>query len=553
MVLHKLPAIYLDYNTIHAALLCSAFITKSIDCIRARFLHRRRVSDGTKLETAGIQDHTCSSRRRHRRSATMVRASDGAAADNCECSAKGASPATGGGGGAAASRNDGSALPRRARESIPLPTFPYRHSSNKAIPTVSTHPIAHPPLTTSPSGASLAFTALQFLPTPLMVLSRDKTVVLANEAMGRLLGMEPPTHAGNRLVAAHREPSQPSITELLYGKSLGDLGVNILQKSPLMVNWELFLDALAKDMSGDEDGFASANALIGVAGNGASPTSDAPPILRGHPVRDVALDVYFNNIEEIEYPGGGSSPPLHIQAKMIVSIWILDSERHFTLAFTSTTPPPPPPPDGSFNPGVSTVHAGPDRNRLGTALLPMGAPASTDISITPSVLERVLRMKDAALDAMEIPVFGFWHDGSVGFFNRAAQELSHAKPGTYTFRYDDLPKWFKVWSEDFARELDVNEHPMFKLLKTREEIKSERFGMYSPTGKRLVLDSRGDGIYDDATGEFLGGLLWLRDVTDFQEKLVTQAETNELRFMTMCDCMPQLVRGSFFFLHVPSP
>lgn len=428
---------------------------------------------------------------------------------------------------------DGDSDLRQPRESIRLPSFPYRHSSNKSIPTVRTHPTNHPPPTVPlpPSGASLAFTALQFLPTPLMVLSRDKTVVLANEAMGRLLGMEPPTHTG-------RPTSQPSITELLYGKCLSELGVNILQRSsPLMINWELFLDALAKDMSGDEEGFTGANALINTPGG----TSDAPPALRGHPVRDVALDVYFSNVEQDEY-----SPPQHVHAKMIVSIWILDSERHFTLAFTSTasSQPPPPPPtgaDNSFFPRVSAAHNGPNSNRLGSALLPMGAPASADVSVTPSVLERLVRMKDAALDALEIPVFGLWHDGSMGFFNRAAHELSHAKPGTYTFRNEDLPKWFKMWSEDFKRVLNVEEYPIFQLIKNREGIKSQRFGMYSPSGKRLVLDSRGDGIYDDITGEFLGGLVWLRDVTDFQEKLVTQAETNELRFMTMCDCMPQLV------------
>lgn len=460
-----------------------------------------------------------------RRLATMVRASDNAAAaaavDNPDY--------------ATSPLGDDDSDFHQAPESIRLPAFPYRHSSNRAIPTVRTHPTSHPPPTVPPppSGASLAFTALQFLPTPLMVLSRDKTVVLANEAMGRLLGMEPPTQAG-------RPTPQPSITELLYGKCLSELGVNVLQRnSPLMINWELFLDALAKDMSGDEEGFTGANALINKAG-GASSASDAPPVLRGYPVRDVALDVYFANVEQDEY-----SPPQHIHAKMIVSIWILDSERHFTLAFTSTASSPPPPPptdtDVSFFPGVSAAHNGPNPNRLGSSLLPMGAPASTDVSVTPSVLERLVRMKDAALDALEIPVFGLWHDGSMGFFNRAAHDLSHAKPGTYTFRNDDLPKWFKIWSEDFKRVLSVDEYPIFQLIKNREGIKSQRFGMYSPSGKKLVLDSRGDGIYDDVTGEFLGGLVWLRDVTDFQEKLVTQAETNELRFMTMCDCMPQLV------------
>lgn len=452
---------------------------------------------------------------------------------------------------------------RGAREPIPLPAFPYRHSSNREIPTVRTHPTSNPPppVPSPPSGASLAFTALQFLPTPLLVLSQDKTVVLANEAMGRLLGMEPPIHTVNRAAGVIKEPPNPSITELLYGKNLAELGVNILQRdSPLWISWELFLDALARDMSGDEDGFTNANALINAAG-ATSPASDVPSVLRGHPVRDVALDVYFSGVERGEYSKVvvDELPGLpQIQAKMIVSIWILDSERHFTLTFTSMASPlSPTGVDGSFFPKVSAAHAGPAPNRLGSALLPMGAPASSDISIVPSVLERMMRMKDAVLDAMEIPVFGMWHDGSMGFTNRAAQALSHARADTYTFNHNDMTRWFKIWSEDFEHELNLDEYPVIRLLKTKQAIESERFGMYSREGKKLVFDSHGDGIYDNVTGEFLGCLVWLRDVTEFreelvtqQEKLVTQEETNELRFMTMCDCMPQLV-GLYVRTHPP--
>ncbi|KAH0609175.1 uncharacterized protein H6S33_001403 [Morchella sextelata] len=416
-------------------------------------------------------------------------------------------------------------------------------SAKSVSASVRTHPTSNPPPDIPPptSGASLAFTALQFLPTPLLVLGRNKTVVLANEAMGRLLGMEPPNQNVNRLAgAAVKEPSSPSITELLQGKDLSELGVNILQRdSPLWVSWELFLEALAKDMTGDEDGFANANSLISRAG-ATSPASDAPPLLRGHPVRDVALDVSLSNHGHKE--SDNHPRPIQIQAKMIVSIWVLDSERYFTLTFTSMASPlSPTAVDGSFFPKVSAPCVDPEPARLGSALLPMGAPASSDISTSPSVLDRMMRMKDAVLDAMEIPVFGMWHDGSMGFTNRAAQEISLSERNTYTFHRDELTRWYRLYSEDFERELEVDEHPLIKLVKTKKAISPGRFGMYSREGKKMVFDAHGDGIYDNDTGEFLGGLTWLRDVTEYQEKLVVQEETNELRFMTMCDCMPQLI------------
>jgi hypothetical protein len=42
----------------------------------------------------------------------------------------------------------------------------------------------------APSPATLALAAMQYLPYPLMVLGSQKTVILANGALGRLLGIE---------------------------------------------------------------------------------------------------------------------------------------------------------------------------------------------------------------------------------------------------------------------------------------------------------------------------------------------------------------------------
>jgi hypothetical protein len=75
-----------------------------------------------------------------------------------------------------------------------------------------------------------SLTALQYLPVPLLVLSSLKTVVLANEAMGRLLGIDFESTTLHDL----------SISEVLLEKSIGDLGVDILQNgSPILVSWEV--------------------------------------------------------------------------------------------------------------------------------------------------------------------------------------------------------------------------------------------------------------------------------------------------------------------------
>lgn len=81
-----------------------------------------------------------------------------------------------------------------------------------------------------PSAMAASLTALQYLPIPLLVLSSAKSVVIANEAMGRLLGIDFESTAYHDF----------SITEVLQDKTMSELGIDILQNgSPLLVSWEV--------------------------------------------------------------------------------------------------------------------------------------------------------------------------------------------------------------------------------------------------------------------------------------------------------------------------
>jgi hypothetical protein len=82
----------------------------------------------------------------------------------------------------------------------------------------------------SPTTTMASLTALQYLPVPILVLSSLKTVVLANEAMGRLLGIDFESTALR----------DSSISKVLQEKSIGDLGIDILQNgSPILISWEV--------------------------------------------------------------------------------------------------------------------------------------------------------------------------------------------------------------------------------------------------------------------------------------------------------------------------
>lgn len=84
-----------------------------------------------------------------------------------------------------------------------------------------------------PTITSAALTALQYLPIPVLVLSSSKTVVLANESMGRLLAVD--------MRALQDDKGDIlSITDVLQGQTISQLGIEILQHgSPILISWEV--------------------------------------------------------------------------------------------------------------------------------------------------------------------------------------------------------------------------------------------------------------------------------------------------------------------------
>ena len=90
-----------------------------------------------------------------------------------------------------------------------------------------------------PSAAEAAFTALQYLPTPLLVLSSLKTVILANEAVGRLLGLDTLEESEVAAADGHGDSDIP-VADLLRGQTLSQLGIDMLQDGQqVWVSWEV--------------------------------------------------------------------------------------------------------------------------------------------------------------------------------------------------------------------------------------------------------------------------------------------------------------------------
>jgi PAS domain S-box-containing protein len=427
------------------------------------------------------------------------------------------------------------------------------------------------------SPGQVAFSAMQYLPVPVIILNNLKTVVLANEAMGRMLG----------IISDDLDDEDVSATmEKLRGQTLPQVGIDMIQDGrPVWVTWEVFLDTLVTEVGVRQQASNQQRRPSHFGGGETTPTpatlsqvgekEHAKPIER--PTQDATVEVIITrkDIAKTTFSSRYKSKEAeyHAFAKMIITIWeIEDKQIFFTLTFTNAQSGPAMPvssrraiarsstleavekksiPTSSpasvassrdscsplfYSPGVITMSSSP--------FPPMGPPtiASHTHSSTPSVLQKLIRMKDALIDSTQMPVVAMWKDGSVTFPNKAARQLFpvDADVDSSIDGLHLLQKW-EVWTEDFTRRLDVGEYPISILLRTETPFASRRIGMYGRNGKKIIFDVLGEAIYDDTTHEFLAGVVTGRDVTIMTEEITHIKERDEERFKIICDTMPQLV------------
>jgi PAS domain S-box-containing protein len=403
---------------------------------------------------------------------------------------------------------------------------------------------AHSPIDT-------ALAALQYLPMPLLVLSSQKTIILANEAMERLLSL-----SGHIPDNAERKGETTSAKDILLGQSIAQIGIDIVQEGQrIWVGWEKFLENLVHEKE------------ISPRDQPAGPTSRVP-------VRDLIMDVVLSS----QYIGTStaffSRTGKLVKAKLIISIWNLEGETHFTLSFTNivnlagsskdpgfltpspdpTSVPnsPPKAPDISENTASHSDKGGlsvklPESGNIISMVpfTPFDSHDDVESTATPSVLQKTARMKDAILDTMEIPVCAMWKDSSLAVPNKAAIRVLYSctdsnedEPPDDTY---NMLTGFICWTEDFSRPLNEDEYPLVELCKTQKPFKSWRIGVKDPKRGNIVYDCSGECYYDEKTGEFLAGIVALKDVTEYTSALKSQSEENERQFELICHTTPNLL------------
>ena len=152
-----------------------------------------------------------------------------------------------------------------------------------------------------------------------------------------------------------------------------------------------------------------------------------------------------------------------------------------------------------------------------------------------------MRMKNAMVDAIEIPIMTMWKDGSVAVPNKAVCRLMHEDSDPVTEDASDILSRFRFYTEDFQRELELHEYPLIKLCRDQQSFKKSRIGVIDSRDTRGVYEVTGDCIYDEKTGEFQAGIIALKDVTWYIDLVKAQSEQSERKFQLICETMPQTV------------
>lgn len=206
----------------------------------------------------------------------------------------------------------------------------------------------------------MAFTALQYLPMPVLVLSSQKTIVLANEAMGRLLGIDLTfEHEGGDTAGEKTNRTEAgevqSPTETLQGATLGELGIDLLQNgNAVFVAWETFLETVVDDASRAQSTKTQLNTYhgrdldrdctpTGTSRRRRSTSVESSSRLGASSgsrteVHDAVVDIVFSTHRDASTGlplSSKANMPEHITAQMIISVWATESEQCYTLTFTA--------------------------------------------------------------------------------------------------------------------------------------------------------------------------------------------------------------------------
>ena len=172
------------------------------------------------------------------------------------------------------------------------------------------------------------------------------------------------------------------------------------------------------------------------------------------------------------------------------------------------------------------------------------APDRADSTAPLSQTDKLMRMKDAMLDATDIPVIALWHDESLAVPNKAVARIMHFDTDPVSENGDDVISRYRLFTEDFEEEMKQPDFPIVQLCRTQQPFSRLRVGIMDSQMRQKVYEVVGQCVYDEKTGDFQAAVCALKDVTWYTNLLKEQSEQNEQneqQFQLICETLPQMV------------
>ncbi|KAL5611686.1 hypothetical protein BROUX41_000736 [Berkeleyomyces rouxiae] len=405
-------------------------------------------------------------------------------------------------------------------------------------PTRPSPPVFSATTMSQPSTNPLIFSAFRHLPVAVAVLDDTKSIAFTNDAMSRLL---------SGTVDAEKSTSQASY----YGLSLTQLRVSGNENGqPIQVSWDTILDHVAtkKKLPTTSSGDSSVSRFTTCAiQNNKLPDFAidvifSPFIVKEHSILDTCNQGSRTVSEESRPCAGGCVPSdtlSQVHATMIITTWLDESNRRFfTLTLTEVAHVTQEVLSLSSAASSHKSYETQSSSSQDSADRPQHNPPSIE---DPAFLQRLAMLKDALIDNTNMPIVGIWKDGTIAYPNKAARSMfgQHTTDNRPFYMTELIADWV-LWNEKFTTRIPPNEYPMRLLMETLEPFEGKRIGMVKD-GRRVVYDVIGEVIRDLSSGECLGGVVSYRDVTQLAEDITRYEKSDDERFRTMCDSMPQLV------------
>jgi hypothetical protein len=327
------------------------------------------------------------------------------------------------------------------------------------------------------SNLDLQLAVLRHLPTPVLVLSPSRKAVFLNRAADQLIGSPDPIQ---------------SPAESIHGQGPAELGIKLLYNR----TWTVVLDKLVS---------AHKEAI--------SEGSEAPVHELGAVVSNTSLTYDQRHF------------------RILVSILTADDGLCYMLSF-----------EQSAHIEKKLIPHRDDQISFldgGHSVIPNGMRHDTVVD-SPRDISRI---KKAVFDSSNVAGFILTVDEKFYLTNKKTREfLGDVMGGAEGCDGLSLRGRLEIWDENFSRRLEPHEFPGMRLVRAKKPFTDYRCGFtHGITGDKIVMNVSGECLYDDETGEFMGGICWCRDLQEYSDFLSEQQQRRLESHETICNLMPHLV------------